>query len=303
MLVIALVGVNRADGCGPEFPNWLFTQGDKAVLVAPEGNFAAELARMNLGRPRVRAVPPETAGGHAAQSVAAELADLRRALKQAKVPDEEAGRICSEQERERRRLVELVEAQKARKESHSAEPRDPTSPDEPSQAVAPAPFYLQVVEGLPDEFADYFEGFIVWHNPALTDKQAARTCWERLLARPEAERRYKSTWAAFMLGKSWEEADPAKAASFFKQVRDLARQGYRDTLGLAAASLGLEARVCLRQTNYEGAIELYLDQMASGDPTATNSLATAAAKALGAGSEALRSLAKNPRNQRSSLPM
>jgi len=47
-----------------------------------------------------------------------------------------------------------------------------------------------------------------------------------------------------------------------------------------AKSLGLEARTYLQQENYETAIETYLAQMASGDPTATNSLATAAAKAL-----------------------
>jgi len=88
------------------------------------------------------------------------------------------------------------------------------------------------------------------------DKQVARSAWERLLGRPETQRRYKSTWATFMLGKSWEEADPKKAVGLFRHVRDLVRQGYRDTLGLAAASLGLEAKICLQQANYEAAIEL-----------------------------------------------
>src|SRR5512142_582465 len=74
---------NHAHACGPDFPNWLLTQGDQAVLVAPEGNFAAELARMNLGHAPFRAIPPEGRDRYAAQSIEAELADLRRALKQA----------------------------------------------------------------------------------------------------------------------------------------------------------------------------------------------------------------------------
>lgn len=296
LLSFALVS-HPARACGPDFPNWLLAQGDQAVLVAPEGNFAAELARMNLGRARVRAIPPEARGGYATQSLQAELADLRRALKQAGAPAPEAGRICGDHQRQRELLAAAIEAHRAWEESHAAATDAATAEDEPAQATPPAFPYL-VAEGLPDEFADYFQGLIAWHNPSVTDKQTARAAWERLLARPEAERRYKSTWAAFMLGKSWEETDKEKAASYFKQVRDLARAGYRDSLGLAAASLGLEARVYLRQKNYEGAIETYLEQLASGDPTATNSLATAAGRALASGPESLRLLAKNPRTQK-----
>jgi hypothetical protein len=80
-----------------------------------------------------------------------------------------------------------------------------------------------------------------------------------VLERPTAQRHYKSTWAAFMLGKPWEKEAPDKAVVYFRQVRELARQGYADTLGLAAASVGLEAQVYLNQSNYEDAIEMYLD--------------------------------------------
>jgi len=111
ILFIAATGLYHAEGCGPDFPNWLLTQGDQAVLVAPEGNFAAELARMNLGRARTRAVPPDAVGAYAAQSVEAELADLRKALKQAKTPDADVSRICNEHERQRRQLAEFVERQ------------------------------------------------------------------------------------------------------------------------------------------------------------------------------------------------
>jgi tetratricopeptide (TPR) repeat protein len=265
------------------------------VLVAPTGNFAAELARINLAGARVRAIPPEPAGKHLTQteyfvqSEAAELADLRRALKQGNVPEAEASRICREHQRQRRHLAELTEM---------AWIPNGSVPHVDREQVPSTPVSLEVVNGLPPEFADYFQGFIAWQHPALTDRQAARVDWERVLARPESERRYKSTWAAFMLGKSWEKDDPEKAISYFKQVRQLARQGFHDTLGLAAASLGLEARVYLQQTNYGAAIEMYLEQMASGDPTATNSLAFAAEMALGNGLDSVRPLAKNPRTRK-----
>ena len=51
-------------------------------------------------------------------------------------------------------------------------------------------------------------------------------------------------------------------------------------MGLAAASLGLEARVYLQQKKYERAIELYLEQLATGDPDSGASLIFTAAKAL-----------------------
>lgn len=271
--------------------------GDRAVLVAPEGNFASELARMNLGRPRVLAIPPEQPGGYTAQSIDAELADLRRALKKARKAPDEATRICDEHEHQRRQLAAAVEAQQGWDDSNPVAESQTDAGEQPRRTKPVFPNVL-VTEGLPDEFADYFEGFVAWHNPTVKDKQNARAAWERLLARPEEERRYKSTWAAFMLGKSWEESDPDKALDYFKQVRELAKQGYRDSLGLAAASLGLEARVYLAQKNYEAAIETYLDQLASGDPSATNSLATAASAALSSGPETLRSLARNPRTQK-----
>ena len=275
----------------------MLAQGDKAVLVAPEGNFAAELARLNLGRPRVLAIPPEESSGYTAQSIDAELADLRRALKQAGTTPDEISRICSEHERQRRLLAQAVEAQQGWEDSNSVADTQ-TDANEPPRRTRPVFPNVTLTEGLPDEFADYFEGFVAWHNPSVIDKENARTAWERLLARPEEERRYKSTWAAFMLGKSWEKTDQDKALNYFKQVRELAKQGYRDSLGLAAASLGLEARVYLEQKKYEAAIDTYLDQLASGDPTATNSLASAAANALTSGADALRSLARNTRTQK-----
>jgi tetratricopeptide (TPR) repeat protein len=157
---------------------------------------------------------------------------------------------------------------------------------------------IEVPAGLPGEFADYLEGALAWHNPGVVGKGMACGAWERLLARPPQERRFKSTWAAFMLGKASEEDEPDKAVQYFKQVRDLARHGFADSVGLAAASLGLEARVYLQQKKYDRAIELYLEQLSTGDPTAGPSLIATAGEVLTKGPDVLRPLAVNPRTQR-----
>jgi hypothetical protein len=166
------------------------------------------------------------------------------------------------------------------------------------QLPQPAFPSIELPAGLPGEFADYFEGALSWHNPAVTGKDTARSAWERLLDRPPQERRFKSTWAAFMLGKACEEKEPDKAVEYYKQVRDLARHGFADSTGLAAASLGLEARLYLEQKKYDRAIESYLEQLATGDPTAGPSLIFTAASALEKGPDVLGPLARNPRTQR-----
>src|SRR5262249_28629297 len=84
-------------------------------------------------------------------------------------------------------------------------------------------------------------------------------------SRPPNERHFKSTWAAYMLGRSWENENPEKATSYFQKTRELAGAGFADSLCLAGDSLGREARICLRQKNYERAIELYLQQRAEED--------------------------------------
>ena len=156
-------------------------------------------------------------------------------------------------------------------------------------------FGVKAVDGLPGEFADYFRGGIEWHAEHTNE---ARAAWESLLKRPEAERHYRSTWAAYMLGRSWEDEDTNKAIGYFRETQRLALAGFADHLGLAIASEGQEARLDLERGEFEKAIELYLDTMSAGDKTAVNSLRIAAIKALAHGSNALPALAENPRTRR-----
>jgi len=87
----------------------------------------------------------------------------------------------------------------------------------------------------------------------------ARAVWRSLLAMPPADRAWRSTWAAFMLGGSYRDEDPAEAIGWFRRTREL-----------AAENLG----------NHPRAIRLYLEHRAAGDPTAAASLDSASRQAL-----------------------
>lgn len=123
----------------------------------------------------------------------------------------------------------------------------------------------------------------------------ARAAWERILALPPAERRWRSTWAAYMLGRSWHPQDPARAAQHYAQVRELAAQGFADTLGLAVASIGWEARLAYERRDLGRAMTLYLEQAAAKDPTAIMSLWRCCNKLHALDDAALEELAREPR--------
>jgi tetratricopeptide (TPR) repeat protein len=301
LCVLVLQKPGSLIACGPDFPNSLLDGGDAAMLVAPVSDFMGELRRMKLGESRFQAVPltgESAVASFASQTAVAELTDLTAALKKAKLPDDEADRILSAHQAAREQLGKFLADTEAWANSPPWDYDDKGAHRGKPQSPQPQFPNIEVPAGLPGEFADYLEGALAWHNPSVVGKRMACAAWERLLERPPKERRFKSTWAAFMLGKASEEDEPDKTVQYFKQVRELARHGFVDSVGLAAASLGLEARVYLQQKKYDRAIELYLEQLSTGDPTAGPSLISAAAEVLQKGPDVLRPLALNPRTQR-----
>ena len=125
----------------------------------------------------------------------------------------------------------------------------------------------------PGEFADYHRGALAMADPDETKSKEAREAWEALLKRPAAERKYRSTWAAYMLGKlAIDEQRYADAVLHFQQCRALAKEGFVDGLGLAAESYGWEAHAELESGHAEKAARLYLSQLSLGDTSAVVSL-------------------------------
>ena len=286
MIFIWLASLNPSSACGPFFPNSLLDGGDNALLVAPVASFHAELAAMKLAPPRHRAKLPDNS--HAQQTADADLLDLRSALNQAKVPTHRKEEILRHHQLRRQIVLDYAQAAEAWRE-HPFDWNTGTS-NTPPAFIAP-----EVAEGLPGEFAAYFRAAVAWHQG---DRTNAIARWRALLELPAKERPFKSTWAAFMLGKALAESEPDRALNYFQQVRQLAAQKFTDTLGLAASSLGWEARVCLRQRRYTRAIDLYLEQLAAGDNSAAESLATTAAAALRQEVAYLKVLAAYPQSRR-----
>ncbi|CAN5703231.1 hypothetical protein BH09VER1_BH09VER1_43340 [soil metagenome] len=121
------------------------------------------------------------------------------------------------------------------------------------------------------EFADYHRGAYAFRQgPAHYEE--ARKAWEDLLKRPAAERHYRSVWAAFMLGKLALKQGNPDAVKWFQMTRQLAKDGFADSLGMAADSYGWEGRSEWKQGHPDQAAPLYLNQLALGDPSAIISL-------------------------------
>lgn len=291
-LLLLISSAVPSNACGPDFPNNLLSDGDEVLFTAPVANFRQELNRLHLAPSRFDHVA--ATNGYEQQTYAAELADLATALTKAKVPDETATTIIAAHRKNRDQL------QRYRDEHTTWESRSWMEQAEGADAKrGPAPKFpdFSRTEGLPDEFADYFDGVLALRAPT-PDRKAALQAWERLLGRPAAERKYKSTWAAFMLGKLWDEEDDLKAVEYFQLTRELAKKHFADSAGLAVAAIGLEARIELRREHFQRAIELFLEQFAAGDESAVQSLRIAARTALNGAPEQLPALAGAPNTRK-----
>ena len=141
------------------------------------------------------------------------------------------------------------------------------------------------------EFAIYLAGRSLAESRNLP---GARATWHALLAMPPADRVWRSTWAAFMIGRSCQYDDPAEAIRWFRRTRELAAEGFADSLGLANSSIGWEACAELDLHHHPRAIRLYLEHMAAGDPTSVESLGFASRWALRVPMETLVEYARDP---------
>jgi tetratricopeptide (TPR) repeat protein len=273
--------------CGPFFPNRLTAEGDGAVLRTPVGCFESEIARIQLpGLSEFKAVSAE--GDYRTQTTDADIDDLAQALIDRHVPESQRTTIIRQIRTIRGQLV----AHGNQMNTWRHDSGDTSQSDLSLKRVLDLP---PIPKGLPSEFSDYLQGAILYRTG---DKAKAISTWHGLLQRPRKQRHYRSTWAAFMIGKSVLTSDPARSIESFEYVRQLARDGFRDSLGLAASSLGWQARVHLNQRQFDKAIELYLVQFVSGGSTAPTSLRLASSAALRAGPKALQAVAKNERTRR-----
>lgn len=284
--VMALAVARVTDACGPHFPNRLLLMGDGAVLEAPVASFHLEIARIRPGVAySFSANPPDPAKTHAQQTQDADLFELREALRGVHRP----GEILAAYTAKRHQVRAYLDARHA----WLANRRYETIHGEPVLVPVgdpPTPPLLELPARLPAEFAHYLTGALAYHHGRLDE---ARDAWSMLLTLPESQRRLRSTWAAFMIAKSWLPTEPSRAIEWFQRVRTLEANGFADSLGLASSSLGWEARAELTLGHIEKATELYLAQLATGDATASVSLREVARRAYTADESRLRRFAQH----------
>jgi len=272
----------RALACGPFFPEEVITAGDQRILDLPVGDFTAEMNRLlpaGQSTPKaVQSLPGLEKPSVYELSDKVDESDLRAALKAAGADKNRINAIASGYTQARSALAAYAQAIADAKEKGA-------TASQPPKFVAPV-----IPDGLPPEFNDYLRGLVAFH---AGDLPAARAAWTGLLNRPEDQRRLHSTWAAFMLGKSYLTENPPKAREWFVKTRKLTEAGFSDSLGLAASSLGWEAKTALAEGKFTLAMDLYLKQLKSGDSTAAMSLRQSAKAVFAAGADALATAARD----------
>lgn len=248
--------------CGPHFPSWLLSEGDQAFLRAPWIRLKSEMRALIGGKPSpYKAV--EARKDRPTQTMEVALADLSQALQSAGYTRQEQQAIQT-QHRQQREIIHRYRQAQDRWESMN-QSWFPNPNPEPTLDLMP------LAEGLPEEFAEYLKGAIAYHRNQFP---VAREAWKKLLNLPPSKRHYRSTWALYMLGRMQVDRAPAEAIQSFQTLRKGVDEGFSDTLGLAAASLGWEARAAFNLKQYDRAIELYLEQWAAGqdEPSAHQSI-------------------------------
>ncbi|MCP3140248.1 hypothetical protein [Pyxidicoccus xibeiensis] len=164
----------------------------------------------------------------------------------------------------------------------------------PADTFQSVPYYEEPEDartgGGARETALYSAGAKAFH---AGDWETARARFLAVLELPGEERRRFSTFAAFMLARTSGAGLEHEARPRFAEVRELARQGFDDPLGLAVASLGEEARLLLQQGDDAGALRLYAEQAAHGSGGAITSLLLVA-RAVSRDEARLREALKDP---------
>ena len=244
-----------AMACGPYFPNAYVVWGEEYRISAmPEATFYLELDRIfgGVGDP---INPKWRSRDHWGDTLKADLRDLRAALAEREMPIEQMQSVLSRYEQMRMAMKLHADDGNEHYASfgapHNREPFD----------LRP---YEKLLSTIPSEFGMYVRGAALFR---AGDNSEAVRVWQRLLALPPAERRYRSTWAMFMTGKALALEFSELAPYSFAKTRDLAATGFHDTLELGTSSLGWEARHYLSSQPAK-AFGLYADmyrQGSSGD--------------------------------------
>lgn len=123
-----------------------------------------------------------------------------------------------------------------------------------------------ILDKLPPEFSLYVKGANAYHSNRFEEASAI---FESLLQLPPEQRRFRSVWATFMLGKLYLYDAPDKSIGYFERTRELSLQGYSDLLHLTVDSQGWQAMAEWQIEKFRVAFLRYLN-VYRGGPTDTS---------------------------------
>ncbi|OHB76738.1 MAG: hypothetical protein A2Z34_02790 [Planctomycetes bacterium RBG_16_59_8] len=234
-LALAAIAV----ACGPYFPNAYLIRGNEYhVLRIPGAGFFHELLRIT----DTRETPPPPGNiprSEWGRTLAADCSDLSAELERKGMAQDERGRIVGEYLALRTMMLDIEHVE------HTAD-LDQFQP---------------LLDRIPLEFSLYILGAEAFHHDDLDE---AIRYWTKLLDLPEEQRRYRSIWSAFMLGRSFKTRDPLKADAFYEQVSVLQQRGLVDSLALAPTALGERALIAWGAGDPVRAAHFYLEQFKTG---------------------------------------
>jgi len=285
--VLTLLLATHAVPCGPYTPTRVLLLDDEALLALPHADFLREVMRLlPEDDPTFHAVLPDRESDTPfTQSARLGRADLQAALTDVGFKGAALDALLKEYDTIRDALAQ-IDARKDRARAlgvavHEVEGAAIPLPDPPDE--------------YPREFRLYLEGLSAYHTD---EPKVADRLFRQLLDLPEAQRRYRSVWAAYMLGKTHLASDPAAAARWFEKTRELAAAGWPDPLGLASSSFGWQGRAHLNAGDADRALAMYLRHWHSGDGSGLMSMRIAAHALVETGGEPLRRAAADPLLQR-----
>lgn len=257
IVVLVAFGASPAHACGPFLPISILDAA--GLLSVPETPFEHRLRSLTmLPTPEFLQVDPESDAHRA--TIAADAADLRAALTAAGTTTEAIDRATDALEVARATVAEHQLALDQWRENVAWGIEE---------GPAPTLGTIALDIELPTEFRLYWQGALAYHRRETTEAEAH---WRAVLALPSEARQYRSTWAAFMLGRLAGDHEPDVAIARFEETQALAREGFVDTLGLAGESVGWAARAHLHAGRHVEAIEGYARRFVAGDAGSATSL-------------------------------
>lgn len=274
--------------CGGEWPDPLLADTDNSLKIRPEAIFdeEAERIRTEFATGELQPVKPyefdeSRLGGE--ETAKWDIEQVSQSLWHIEPALPNRQELLSQYETIRKKLCDYLKAKAAEQDPRTI----------PVESRKRELLGAQIPEAIPREFAEYLRGAIAYH---IGDATQARVHWKAVLDLPEEQRKTRTLWATYMLGRSLVREDPAQAIEWFQKVHK-SRAALGDCLDFETKSTGWEACAELQRGNYTRAIEIYMSQYQKGIDTRL-SLRFTARKLVRCGNpETLEKAAEDPLTQ------